>query len=195
MAYDEGLAHRLGDALAALPGIGTKKALDRLRAALDGYGPLREVTEPGGLGFEWDGDLLARVVGDEVLVRSVAGWTVATGDLRAAVNGAARVVLDECVARWHEQLASADPAGSTRAMLALTHHEPDRAALQRLLLDHVRHPDRNLRQLAVTCLGHVGRLDRQVLPEVVERLNALLDDPELGGTADDALGDIESFRR
>jgi hypothetical protein len=161
--------------------------LERLRAALEGYGPLREVAEPGGLGFEWDGDLLARVVDDEVLVRSATGWTAVTGDLLAAVDDAARVVVDECVARWHEQLAS---EGSARAMLALTHHEPDRAALQRLLLDHTRSTDRNLRHLAVTCLGHVGRLDRQVLPEVVPHLTALLDDPELAGTADDALNDI-----
>ncbi|MGW4213969.1 hypothetical protein ACWEIJ_38710 [Lentzea sp. NPDC004789] len=63
------------------------------------------------------------------------------------------------------------------------HHEPDRGRLQRMLLDHTRHPV--LRQLAVTCLGHVGRLEGEVLAEVVPRLQEL---PE------DALQDIESYR-
>ncbi len=47
------------------------------------------------------------------------------------------------------------------------------------MLALTRSTDRDLRHLAVTCLGHVGRLDGQVLPEVVPHLAALLDDPEL----------------
>jgi hypothetical protein len=76
-------------------------------------------------------------------------------------------------------------------MPALVHHDPEREQLQRILLGHTRHPE--LRQLAVTCLGHVGRLDGEVLPEVVPRLQEFLDDPELGGIAEDALGDIEIY--
>jgi hypothetical protein len=77
-------------------------------------------------------------------------------------------------------------------MLGLVHHDQDRERLQHLLLDHTRGPVPGLRQLAVTCLGHVGRLDRAVLPEVLVRLEELIDDPDLGGTAEDARGDIEA---
>ena len=100
----------------------------------------------------------------------------------------------ECLARWHAQVAADDSIDAARAMLALTHHEPGREQWQRTLTAHTR-ARTALSQLAVTCLGHVGRLDGEVLPEVVERLTELLDDPELGGTAEDALGDIESFHR
>ncbi|MCG8922061.1 hypothetical protein [Lentzea sp. CC55] len=82
-----------------------------------------------------------------------------------------------------------------QAMLALVRHDPEREQLQRVLLDVVSGSDRDLAQLAVTCLGHVGRIDREVLPEVVPALRELLGDPQLGGRAEDALGDIEHFAR
>ena len=164
--------------------------VDRVRAALDGWGDVREVEMLGGLVFEWDGDPLVGVVDDELIVRVPSGWETATGDLDEVIQRAADVVLAECVERWHVQLrAGGDDA--FRAMLALVRHDPEREQLQRILLDHTRHPQ--LRQLAVTCLGHVGRIDGEVLPEVVPRLQELLADPELGGTAEDALDDIEIY--
>lgn len=165
--------------------------LERVRAAVAGFSQLREVEMLGGLVFEWDGDPFIGVVNDEVIVRVPGGdWATATGDLGDLVRRAADVVLAECVVRWHDQLREGGDE-AFHAMLALTHHEPDREQLQRILLELTRHPV--LRALAITCLGHVGRLDGAVLPEVVPRLQELLDDPELGGTAEDALGDIESF--
>ncbi|TMS52709.1 hypothetical protein [Mycobacterium sp. DBP42] len=53
--------------------------------------------------------------------------------------------------------------------------------------------DPEVRALAVTCMGHVGRIHRAVSPETVRRLEALIDDAELGGRAEDALGDIAAF--
>lgn len=50
MAYDEGLAHRLGDALAPLPGIGTKKMF-------------------GSLVFMWNGNMLVGVLGPDLIAR------------------------------------------------------------------------------------------------------------------------------
>ncbi len=50
MAYDEGLAHRLGDALGALPGISTKKMF-------------------GSLVFMWNGNMLVGVLGEDVIAR------------------------------------------------------------------------------------------------------------------------------
>lgn len=166
--------------------------LDRVREALDGYRYVTETSALGGVVFEWGGDPLVGVVNDEVIVRvEGGGWSGVTGDLADWIARSSEVVVAECVVRWHEEL----PAGgivASQAMLGLVHHEPDRVRLQRLLLDHTR-PGHELRQLAVTCLGHVGRLDGAVLPEVVPRLRELLDDPQIGGTAEDALGDIDSF--
>jgi TfoX/Sxy family transcriptional regulator of competence genes len=50
VAYDEGLAHRLGDALAALPDISTKKMF-------------------GSLVFMWHGNMLVGVLGPDLIAR------------------------------------------------------------------------------------------------------------------------------
>lgn len=164
--------------------------LDRVRAALEGWGNVREAEMFGGLVFDWDGDPLVGVVDGELIVRAEGGgWETVTGDLDELIGNSARIVLAECVVRWHAQL-SAGGFEASRALLALVHHDEEREQLQRLLLDLTR-PGHELRQLAVTCLGHVGRLDGVVLPEVVPRLQELLADPEVGGTAEDALWDVE----
>ncbi len=167
--------------------------LSRVRAALEDYRYVSETSALGGVVFEWGGDPLVGVVDGDLVVRAGGGgWTTVTGDIAAWIERSSEVVIAECVARWHDELrAGGQPAA--QAMLGLTHHEPDREQLQRMLLSRTQTTGPDLRRLAVTCLGHVGRLDGAVLPEVVSRLQELLDDPELGGTAEDALGDIESF--
>jgi hypothetical protein len=50
VAYDEGLAHRLGDALGPLPGLGTRKMF-------------------GSLVFMWNGNMLVGVLGPDLLAR------------------------------------------------------------------------------------------------------------------------------
>ncbi|USX52049.1 hypothetical protein [Lentzea sp. HUAS12] len=167
--------------------------MDEVREALDGWRGITATEALGGVVFEWDGDPLVGVVGDELVMRvEGGGWATAKGDLGDVLERSAEVVLDECVVRWHGELrAGGMPA--FRAVLALVRHDPEREELQRVLLGVVDGTDRDLAQLAVTCLGHVGRIDRVVLPEVVPRLRALLGDPQLGGRAEDALGDIEHF--
>jgi hypothetical protein len=118
--------------------------LDRVRAALDGYRYVSETSAQGGVVFEWG----AGVTGD------VAEW----------IERSSEVVIAECVVRRHGELR-AGGINAAQAMLGLVHHEPDREQLQRILLGHTRHPE--LRRLAVTCLGHVGRLDGEVLPQAV----------------------------
>ncbi|GAQ51529.1 hypothetical protein [Streptomyces acidiscabies] len=91
-------------------------------------------------------------------------------------------------------LASGDPGRATRALLHLTYEDPDRCWLEGLLLEQVREgSDPQLRALAVTCMGHVGRIRGVVSGEVRACLEGLLGDPVLGGIAEDALGDIEFF--
>lgn len=92
-------------------------------------------------------------------------------------------------------LRGPDITAATRALLALTYNDPDRTAVEVLLLCQLSSSDVDpeVRALAVTCMGHVGRIHRAVSPETVRRLEALIDDAELGGRAEDALGDIAAF--
>ena len=91
-------------------------------------------------------------------------------------------------------LASGDITLSTQALLALTYDDPDREWLENLLLREVDEAtDPQLRALAVTCMGHLGRLRGEVDRKIVSRLEALRADNVLGGIAEDALGDIRHF--
>ncbi|MEU4874969.1 hypothetical protein [Streptomyces sp. NPDC021608] len=47
--------------------------------------------------------------------------------------------------------------------------------------------------LAVTCVGHIARLHGAIDARLVTRVRDLLQDPVLGGRAEDALDDIASF--
>ena len=54
--------------------------------------------------------------------------------------------------------------------------------------------DKEVKSLAVTCLGHVARMHLKINKEkVMPVLNNLLSDPEFSGVASDALDDIEVF--
>ena len=91
-------------------------------------------------------------------------------------------------------LGSTDIGVSTRALLAMTFDDPDRERVEAVLLNCLSpEADPQIRALAVTCMGHVGRIHRAVSADVVRRLEELLDDPVLGGVAEDALGDIADF--
>jgi hypothetical protein len=99
---------------------------------------------------------------------------------------------------WRAEMLSAleggDISQSTRALLSLTYNDPDRTWLEDLLLEQLREGnDPQLRSLAVTCMGHIGRLRGVVSARLVACLESLLDDPILGGTAEDALGDVRYF--
>ncbi|WP_075733185.1 hypothetical protein [Streptomyces acidiscabies] len=82
-------------------------------------------------------------------------------------------------------LASGDTVRATRALLYLTYEDPDRRWLEG--------NEPQLRALAVTCMGHLGRMRGAVGAEVVACLERLLGEPELGGVAEDALGDVGWF--
>ena len=100
---------------------------------------------------------------------------------------------------WRSKLVElvrrGDVAEATDALLDLTYNEPDRGWLQEFLLECLEPAvTGQVRSLAVTCAGHVGRLDHEVGPALVRRLHELAEDPLLGGIVEDALGDIASFR-
>lgn len=79
-------------------------------------------------------------------------------------------------------LASGDLTRSTRALLYLTYEDPDRHWIEGLLLDPLGEDnDPQLRSLAVTCMGHVGRMHGVVCEQGVGRLRRLLSDEALAG--------------
>lgn len=87
-----------------------------------------------------------------------------------------------------------NPDEMVYALLSIAYHEPDWQWSQNQCLRFWDAPDFNLRRMATLCLGHVGRIHGIIdWDVVVPRLESRLDDPELGGTAEDALGDIKVF--
>ncbi|MEE4546266.1 hypothetical protein V2S66_30425 [Streptomyces sp. V4-01] len=93
-----------------------------------------------------------------------------------------------------DDLASGDASRSTRALLSLTYNDPDRSWVEELLLGQLREGnDPQLRSLAVTCMGHLGRMRGIVSARLFATLEGLLGDPVLGGIAEDALGDVKHF--
>jgi 3-oxoadipate enol-lactonase len=80
------------------------------------------------------------------------------------------------------------------ALLSVAYHDPDWRWVQNQCLQFLDASTFNLRRMATLCLGHVGRIHGIIdWDVVVPRLVSLLDDPELAGTAEDALSDISIF--
>jgi hypothetical protein len=93
-----------------------------------------------------------------------------------------------------EAFRGGDLNTSLDAMLALTYYDPDRSWVEGLLRAAIKpENDPQIRRLAVTCLGPVARIHGAIDARSVAALKHLKADPELSGTVEDALGDIESF--
>lgn len=84
---------------------------------------------------------------------------------------------------------------AVEAVLSLALQDPDRDWLEELLISTIETSrDAQVRAIAVVSLGHVARIHRSVTRDrVVPVLNRLLDDPELGSRAANALEDIDIF--
>uniref|UniRef100_UPI00068D94B8 hypothetical protein n=1 Tax=Saccharothrix sp. NRRL B-16314 TaxID=1463825 RepID=UPI00068D94B8 len=139
---------------------------------------------------------------DTAAVDTAAVDTAAADTAAAAATDADAVALDATVdidERWRAEMLAAiesDDAGvANPALLELTYDDPDGEWVEPVLLDHLDPKyDLDLRRLAVTCLGHLARIHGKITRStVVPTLRALLPDPVLGGTAEDALGDIDHF--
>jgi hypothetical protein len=95
-------------------------------------------------------------------------------------------------------IRGADLRMAADALLSITYHDPDRCWVEDLLLAVVAGGTMQLqvRSLAVTCLGHLARIHREISQHVVlPALHGLKQDPALGGVAQDAWDDIESYVR
>jgi hypothetical protein len=85
------------------------------------------------------------------------------------------------------------PEEIAESLLGLIKTDPDPTWLQELCLTLIGHSELPVRQIAVTTLGHVARIHRTIDPRVPPILESLLDDPALGGRAEDALEDVATF--
>lgn len=91
-------------------------------------------------------------------------------------------------------LSSRDPSQVCEALLGLAFHDPDWEWVESTCLDFSHHSDPAVRGVSATCLGHLARIHRRIhLLLVVPRLRAMLEDPAIRGTAQDALDDIAQF--
>lgn len=80
------------------------------------------------------------------------------------------------------------------ALVRIAFHDPDWKWAQMQCLKFLNFPDKSVRQVAITCLGHIARIHRTLdIDRVIPVLEALLSDPDLAGVAKDGLDDIKQF--
>jgi hypothetical protein len=92
--------------------------------------------------------------------------------------------------------AGDDTDEMVNALLSVAYHDPDWQWVQNQCLKFLDTSDLKLRWIATICLGHIGRIHGVIdWDVVVPRLESLLENPELAGIAEDALGDIKRFVR
>ncbi|GAA4693800.1 hypothetical protein [Promicromonospora umidemergens] len=100
---------------------------------------------------------------------------------------------DRC--RMIDRIDRGDTVVATNSLLELTYFETDVAWLEEFLSRQAReNSDGNVRQLAVTCIGHSARINRTVSSDSVYRsLRGFIMDPQLCERALNALSDIDVF--
>ena len=92
------------------------------------------------------------------------------------------------------ELGSADPARMTTAIIAAALHDRDQPYVESLIVRFLQHNDPDVRRAAALAAGHVARIHRALsVDRLVPLLERLLSDPQVGGTAQDALDDIRMF--
>lgn len=62
-------------------------------------------------------------------------------------------------------------------------------------LRFTKHGDDEIREVAITCLGHIARIHGRLISSSRKSLSTLADDPTVGGHARDALSDVAIFAR
>ncbi|HWT93297.1 MAG TPA: hypothetical protein VN238_09895 [Solirubrobacteraceae bacterium] len=96
---------------------------------------------------------------------------------------------------FERALTSGDEETAAHALVGLAFHDPDWRWVQDHCLALIADPASPLRRLAATCLSHLARIHRtHDADRVMPVLRAMAEEPGFdGGTAQDALEDIEIF--
>jgi hypothetical protein len=94
-----------------------------------------------------------------------------------------------------EKIFSQDNLNAIKnALVSIAFYEKDWRWCQNICLNFLDHPDNEVKNVAITCLGHIARihnkLDRDL---VVSKLEQLLKNDALSSRIEDALSDIEIF--
>jgi len=88
--------------------------------------------------------------------------------------------------------AAGDSKAIASTLVDIAFHERDWRWVQDKCLYFARHPEPNVRQVAVTCLGHIARIHRTLdLAVVLPVLDELSSDEAV--TIEDAIDDIRMF--
>jgi hypothetical protein len=95
-----------------------------------------------------------------------------------------------------EAFASGDSFRICDALVRITFHDLDWRWVQQWCIDFSKHPDLYIRGLAATCFGHLARIHGCLdLDIVLPILKDLLNDPDVGGEAKNAISDIRMFMK
>jgi len=94
-----------------------------------------------------------------------------------------------------ELLFSENTETVCNSLLEITFNDPDWQWKQDVLLNLLENNDNlDVKRLAITCLGHLARIHRQLdKNKVMPVLEKYLSNTELGGTVSDAFDDFEMF--
>ena len=91
-------------------------------------------------------------------------------------------------------LSTGSPEKISRALLSLAFHESDWRYVQDVCLQFASNVNEEVVMLAITCLGHLARLHRDLdLEKVVPVLREIRKDPRFAGRVDDTFDDIKMF--
>jgi hypothetical protein len=91
-------------------------------------------------------------------------------------------------------LESGKEESISHALLSAASYDDDWRWAQATCLHFLDHPAKNVRWNAVTGLGYIARVHRQLeMGVVIPRLMALRQDPEVASNVEDALDDIKRF--
>lgn len=90
--------------------------------------------------------------------------------------------------------AAEDPEAICSALVRSAFHDPDRLWIEQRCFQFAHHPHMEIRQVAAICLGHLARIHGALSLDIaLPILRELLKDPEVAGTASDAIDDITVF--
>jgi hypothetical protein len=91
-------------------------------------------------------------------------------------------------------LNSGDAGTIATGLMSAALYESDRAYVEGLVVNFLQHQDPWVRGVAAIAAGHVARIYHALsTEEIVPLIEALLEDPQTSGKAQDALDDIGTF--
>lgn len=90
--------------------------------------------------------------------------------------------------------SSGTPEEMCNALLSTALYDEDWQWAQDRCLDFLDHPNVQVKEIAIVCLGHIARIHQKLdLELVLPALKKQRDDPEFAGRVEDTLDDIQVF--